>query len=206
MAEDIKIEKMLRLGDILVEAKLLSREQLHTALEYQKKTGLKLGEVLEKLEFVKEGVILGCLATQQEIEIVNLKDIVIPKSLVKKIPLQLIEKHNIIPIGIKGDTLTVATSDPTDYEAIDQIQLLTDLKVQLTLATTTEIKNAIREVFQPAYKETKEKDEILNELSGKTRSKKKPRNIDEILNDPITKLLIEKKIITEEEILKKIEE
>ena len=197
---------MLKLGDILVEAKLLTNEQLKTALDYQRKTGLKLGEVLEKLGFVSEDEILACLANQQSMEIVNLKNIIIPNALVKKIPLQLIEKYNIIPIGIKGDTLTIATSDPTDYDAVEQVQLLTDLKVDMVLATTTEIKIAIRDVFQPAHRKDKEKNDILDELSGIPKNKKKTANRDEILNHPLTRLLIEKKIITEDEILKKIEE
>jgi len=182
---------MLKLGDTLVEAKLLSSDQLKTALDYQKKTGLKLGEVLEKLGFVSEDEILACLASQQSMEIVNLKNIIIPNALVKKIPLQLIEKHNIIPVGIKGDTLTIATSDPTDYEAVEQVQLLTDLKVDMVLATTTEIKTAIRDVFQPAHRKAKGKDDILDELSGVSKNKKKPANSDEILNHPLTRLLIE---------------
>ena len=197
---------MLKLGDILVEAKLLTTEQLKTALDYQKKTGLKLGEVLEKLGFVSEDEILACLANQQSMEIVNLKNIIIPNALVKKIPLQLIEKYNIIPIGIKGDTLTIATSDPTDYDAVEQVQLLTDLKVDMVLSTTTEIKIAIRDVFQPAHRKDKEKSDILDELSGIPKNKKKTVNRDEILNHPLTRLLIEKNIITEDEILKKIEE
>lgn len=197
---------MLKLGDILVEAKLLTSEQLKTALDYQKKTGLKLGEVLGKLGFVSEDEILACLANQQSMEIVNLKNIIVPNALVKKIPLQLIEKYNIIPIGIKGDTLTIATSDPTDYESVEQVQLLTDLKVDMVLATTTEIKASIRDVFQPAHRKAKEKDDILDELSGTPKNKKKPVNSDEILNHPLTRLLIEKKIITEEEIRNKIEE
>ena len=197
---------ILKLGDILVEAKLLTNEQLKTALDYQKKTGLKLGEVLEKLGFVAEDEILACLANQQSMEIVNLRNIIIPNALVKKIPLQLIEKYNIIPVGIKGDTLTIATSDPTDYEAVEQVQLLTDLKVDMVLATTTEIKIAIRDVFQPAHRKAKEKNDILDELSGTPKNKKKPVNSDEILNYPLTRLLIEKNIITESEILEKIEE
>ncbi|MEW6027241.1 MAG: hypothetical protein AB1599_08100 [Planctomycetota bacterium] len=197
---------MMKLGDTLVEAKLLDSQQLKTALEYQKKTGLKLGEVLEKLGFVSEDEILACLANQQSMEIVNLKNIIIPNALVKKIPLQLIEKYNIIPIGIKGDTLTIATSDPTDYEAVEQIQLLTDLKVDMVLATTTEIKASIRDVFQLAHKKAKEKDDILQELSDAPRNKGDAAKGNEILNHPLTRLLIEKNIITEDEIRKKIEE
>lgn len=183
---------------------MLSSEQLKIALDYQNKTGFKLGEVLGKLGFVSEDEILACLANQQSMEIINLKNIVVPKALVKKIPLQLIEKYNIIPIGIKGDTLTIATSDPTDYEVVEQIQLLTDLKVDMVLATTTEIKASIRDVFQPAHKQAKDKDDILLELSGTPKSRNRESGEDEILNHPLTRLLIDKNIITEEEILVKI--
>jgi hypothetical protein len=199
-----------QLGDILIDAKLLTDEQLQTALDYQKKTGMRLGEVLGKLEFVKEDAILDCLATQQRLEIIDLKTIVIPCSLVKKIPIQLIEKYNIVPIGIKGDRLTIATSDPTDYEAIEHVQLLTDLKVDVVLATASEIKNVINEVFKGPDKRVKEKNDILQELSGSSspggQESKKRKNVEDVLNHPLTKLLIEKNIITEEEVIQKVEE
>jgi type IV pilus assembly protein PilB len=206
MNADIKIDGKSKLGDILIEANLLTKEQLKTALEYQKKTGLQLGEILGKLGFVNEDTILRYMADQYNMGVINLQNIVIPRSLIKKIPFQLIEKYNIIPIGIKGDTLTIATSDPTDDEAIDQVQLLTNLKVDIVLATASGIKNVIRYVFQPADGKNKEKKDILQELSGDSTTKRKTENIEEILNNPITKLLIEKNIITEEEIIRKIEE
>lgn len=205
MDADIKTDKKSKLGDLLIEANLLTKEQLQIALEYQKKTGLQLEEILEKIGLVKENDILNYLVSQQ-IEIIDLKNIVIPRSLAKKIPFQLIEKYNIIPIGIKNGTLTIAMSDPTDDEAIEQVQLLTGLSVNIVVATASGIKKVINDVFQPADTKPQEKEDILQALSGIPKTKKQTKNTEEILNNPLTKLLIEKNIITEEEIIRKIEE
>ncbi|MFH1230320.1 MAG: hypothetical protein V1709_02360 [Planctomycetota bacterium] len=205
MNADIKTDKKSKLGDLLIEANLLTKEQLKMVLDYQKKTGLQLGEIMEKLGLVKEDDIINYLVSQQ-IESIDLKNIIIPKSLVKKIPFQLIEKYNIIPIGIKDDTLTIATSDPTDDEAIEQVQLLTNLNVNIVVATASGIKKVIRDVFQPADTKHQEKEDILQALSEIPETKKQTKNTEEILNNPLTKLLIEKNIITEEEIIRKIEE
>jgi len=204
MPEEISIEEEPKLGDILVNARLLTTEQLKVALQKQHNTGLRLGEIVERLGFVKEDTILGCLAAQQRKEIVNLQHMVIPTALIKKIPFHIIEKYNIIPVGIRDNTLLVATSDPTDLEAIEQIQMLTDLKVETVLATSSEIRNAISDIFQKVGKRLKEKDELLQQLGGGA-SKSKDKQIEEVLSQPLTKLLIEKKIITPEEIIKKIE-
>jgi type IV pilus assembly protein PilB len=195
-----------KLGDILVDAGLLKPEQLKTALNYQQQTGLRLGEIIEKLGFVKEDTILGCLAAQQHKEIVNLHHMVIPSGLVKKIPFHIIEQYNIIPISIQNDVLVIATSDPTDLEAFEQVQLLTDLKVEVVLATSNEIRNAIRDTFQKAEKKLQEKTEILQGLNTNAAIKKRQKQIEDVLTQPLTRLLIEKKIITEEEIVAKIEE
>jgi type IV pilus assembly protein PilB len=204
MDTDVKNDRKSKLGDLLIEAGLLTKEQLQIVLDYQKKTGLQLGEILEKLGLVKEDDIINYLVSQQ-IETVDLKNIVIPRSLVKKIPFQLIEKYNIIPIGIKDDTLTIATSDPTDDEAIEQVQLLTNLAVNIVVATASGIKKVIRDIFQPAEIKPQGKEDILKALSGIPEIKKRIDNTEEILNHPLTKLLIEKNIITEEEIIRKIE-
>lgn len=205
MDADIKTDRKSKLGDLLIEANLLTKEQLQIALDYQKKTGLQLGEILEKLGLVKEDDILNYLVSQQ-IETIDLENIVIPRSLVKKIPFQLIERYNIIPIGIKDDTLTIAMSDLTDDEAIEQVQLLTNLNVNIVVATASGIKKVIRDIFQPADTKPQEKEDILQALSGIPETKKQTKNTEEILNNPLTKLLIEKNIITEEEIIRKIEE
>ena len=77
--------KTYKIGEILKKAKLLTEEQLKTALEYQKSTGERLGMIIEKLGFVDETSMVKCLAEQQEIEIVNLDEMFLPVNLIKKI-------------------------------------------------------------------------------------------------------------------------
>jgi len=200
-------EKRSRLGEMLVEANLISAEQLNTALEYQKKTGGRLGEVIEKLGFVQESIMVDFIARQQDLEIVKLDEIFLPENLIKKIPQNLIEKYTFLPIGKHGDILTIALSDPTDYEAIEEIQLYTNLRVEVVLAPRSGLRRTIDRLF---HKEAvaKSKEELLKELEAKPAGKStgkdsadpggEPNRIDALIG-----LLIEKNIITSEELNKK---
>ncbi|MBI4739270.1 hypothetical protein HY772_06995 [Candidatus Woesearchaeota archaeon] len=160
-----------KLGEMLVKAKLLTTEQLQTALNYQKTTSGRLAEIIAKLGFIKEDIMVEFLANQQELKIIKLSKIILPENLVKKIPLTLIEKHLVLPVGFKNGVLTVAMSDPTNYEAIEEIQLVTNWQVEIVLATPTEIKEAINEILKRKKKQPKNKEDVLQELEGKSKNK-----------------------------------
>lgn len=171
-------EDKLRLGEMLLEANLITEAQLKTALTTQKSTGQRLGEVIENLGYVDETTLINFVAQQQELSIVNLAEMVLPLVLIKKIPRPLIEKYCFLPVGLKDDVLTVAMSDPTDYEAIEEIQLVGNWRVEVVLAPRSVIKQKIAEVFS-------------QELSAESINQK---------IDVLIQILIEKELITEKEI------
>jgi MshEN domain len=133
-----------KLGDILLQAKLISEQQLASALEYQKAIGGKLGVILVKLNFIKENHLAEFLSKQQKIPIVHLKDQVLDPSLMKLIPRDFAEKHELLPLSKEGDTLTVVTPDPMDYPSIDELAFTTGLKIQTVLAARSEVTKALQ--------------------------------------------------------------
>ncbi|GAI31402.1 unnamed protein product [marine sediment metagenome] len=198
-----------KLGEMLLEAKLIDEDQLKTVLDRQKETGGRLGDIVEQLGFIKEDKLIDFIAQQQELEVINLEEMVLPISLVKKISPELMKKYNFLPIGFRGGVLTIVTSDPTDYEAIEEIQLTTDWRVEVLLAPSSMIKTTMTEVLEHTQKLIRSKKELKVGSADKSESavrKSIKLGSDKIVREALAQLLIEKNIITEEELKQKIKE
>jgi type IV pilus assembly protein PilB len=136
-----------RLGSMLVKAKLITEDQLKKAIEFQKTVGGKLGAIIVKLGYVNDEVLINFLAKQQGLPLTNLSEQVVPWNLVKRVPKSLIEKHHVLPIAYKDGVLTLAVSDPFDYEAIEEIQLATNCRIEVYLASRDQLNKAISDVL-----------------------------------------------------------
>lgn len=184
------MSKIPKLAELLLDARLLTNEQVQIALSKASATGERFGIVIQKSGFVKGEVLMGFLAGQKGMEIVSLDNMIIPENLAKKVPSDLIKKYSFIPISLKDGVLTIAITDPTDYEAMEQIQLATTWRVEVVITTSDDIERNIGRVLGKEQKE---------EYSGKNSAL-----INYKLNDPVVQLLIEKNIISREELIQKI--
>jgi MshEN domain len=152
---------MKRIGDLLIEAGLINESQLKTALAEQKTWGGRLSNHLVSLKFITEEKLIKFLSQKLKIKYVDISKIKIEPSVVALIPKKISVKYNIFPLGIKTEggkkILFIATSDPTNPEAIDEIQFLTGHTVRPVLAADQDILNAIEEYYKP------DAQQILNE-------------------------------------------
>lgn len=199
------MEDKLRLGKMLVESKLLSEEQLKMAMDFQTSVGGKLGAIVVKLGFIEDQTLTAFIAKQQGMPVVNLDEIVLPENLVKKLPRKLIEHHHVLPIRFHDGVLTVVTSDPYDYEAIEEIQLAVDSRVEVQLAARSQILRAITEIFNrmgsAAPVKEKSREQILKDLDAPA-----PKVSKDKLLEALIPLLVAKGVITEEELARKARE
>lgn len=201
------MEGRTRLGEMLVEANLITAEQLKMALDFQKSVGGKLGAVIVKLGFIEDTILSNFLAKQLNLPLVNLEELILPENLVKRIPQKLIEKHHVLPIHYRDDVLTVATSDPYDLEAFEELQLAVDYTLEMQLAPRSQILNAIKELFYPDHGGSsveKSKAELVRELEASPPPVEKVSPL--MLREALIPLLISKGIITEEELARKARE
>ncbi len=198
------MDEKIQLGAMLQESGLLNQEQLKMAMDFQKSVGGKLGAIIVKLGFIEDQTLTNFIARQQGIPVVNLDELVIPENLFKKIPRKLIDKHHVVPIRYHDGVLTVATSDPYDYEAMEEIQLAVDHRVDLVLAARTQLTRTITEMVNrpptPVVKE-KSKDQLLKELDSGAEKMSK-----DALQHALIPLLIAKGVITQEELVRKAKE
>ncbi|MFA4985379.1 MAG: ATPase, T2SS/T4P/T4SS family [Candidatus Brocadiia bacterium] len=132
-----------RLGELLVEEKVISLPQLHLALEKMKFSKLRLGEQLAKLKICTEKDIVEALSKQAQIPIVDLNSTKFDTEITSIVPRSLAVECNCFPFQIEGQYLHVAFADPL---RVDQIQLLeakTKRVVKKYIAAQSEIEKAI---------------------------------------------------------------
>ncbi len=133
----------LKLGDLLLKAKLISQAQLDEALKLQQSSGLKLGEALVKLAFVTEDDITETLSAQFGVPSINLTHFEIDPSVLKLVAADVARKYNILPVNKTGATLTIAMADPTNVFALDDIKFMTGYNVEPVVASEQSLQLAI---------------------------------------------------------------
>ncbi len=139
-----------RLGDMLVKATLITKEQLAKALQQQETSGGRIGTNLVKLGFISEDDITSFLSRQYGVPSINLSHFEIDQIVIKLIPSEIAQKHQVIPINRTGNVLTVAMADPSNIFAIDDMKFMTGFKVEPVVASETSIKNAINKYYDSA--------------------------------------------------------
>ncbi len=136
------------LGQLLVNEKIITSQQLHTALEEQKKTKELLGVTLVRLGFVdEESIYLPVLAAQLGVSFVNLRTAVISPQALAKIPAKVAEHYQAMPVSWQENVLTVAVNRPLDVRLLDDLSVVCRTKVKPVLASTKEILDAIRKYY-----------------------------------------------------------
>ncbi len=165
--------KKLRLGDVLVNSKAISNTQLLQALDLQKGSGKKLGEVLVDEGIVTEEQIAMALSTQLHIELIDLTTIAVSQDILDLIPVNVLKKNKIFPIEYAQDSmnvLRVAMADPMDMYAQDDISIITNCQVEPAVTTTRNIMLAIDKYYG--------QDEVTTALEA--YAKEKNLTVDEV--------------------------
>ncbi|HRY43714.1 MAG TPA: type II secretion system protein GspE, partial [Thermoanaerobaculia bacterium] len=124
----------VKLGELLLKAKLINAEQLAAALKQQKESGVKLGETLVRLGFVTEDDITETLSAQFGVPSINLTHFEIDPNVLKLVPAEVARKYNILPVNKTGATLTIAMADPTNVFAMDDLKFMTGYNVEPVVA------------------------------------------------------------------------
>jgi len=137
----------LRLGDILVEKKIITPEELKRAIKEQQKTGEILGEVLVRMGLITERKLLEVLAIQQGIPFLDLRETKIPEKVIKNVPAKFARHYKIMPVSMEGDILTIALSNPFDMWPIDDLETHLGCRVERVLATSSDIQETIKKYY-----------------------------------------------------------
>ncbi|MFH1602400.1 MAG: GspE/PulE family protein [Pseudomonadota bacterium] len=152
----------VRIGNLLVQEKLISEAQLVLALEQKKRSGRKLGSVLVENGFATEEDICRAVATQLKIPYLNLKHYNINLQLARTLPEMQARRFRALLLEDKGATYLVAMSDPTDLFAFDEIARLLRRDIELVLVN----ENQVLESIDRIYRRTEQITNLARELGA----------------------------------------
>ncbi|QTA79325.1 Putative general secretion pathway II protein, GspE-like [Desulfonema limicola] len=137
----------IRLGDILLKQSIITQEQLDNALKEQKKTGLKLGQVLTIRGLINELQVVNMLCEQLNIERFRPEAYPPDQSLSKLISADIVKTHQVVPVKLEGNLLSLAMVDPLDIEAIDFIEDHIEKEVKVIVCAEQELNELVRHIY-----------------------------------------------------------
>ncbi|PZD93145.1 type II secretion system protein GspE [Paenibacillus sambharensis] len=132
-----------RLGDLLVESRIISQEQLQEALAEQSKSKQKLGDLLITQGYITEQQLIEVLEFQLGIPHVSLYKYQIDPTITQIIPESLARRYQAIPFHKEGGKLMVAMADPLDYFAIEELRMSTGFRIEPAISSKDELQRAI---------------------------------------------------------------
>jgi type IV pilus assembly protein PilB len=154
-----------KLGELLVAAGLISREQLRKALDDQQQSGERIGTILVKLGAISEEILAEFIAKQFRVPEVNLARLSIPKDVIELIPNDIALKYQVVPFGLMGGTLNVAMADPGNLFIIDDLRFLTRRNIAVHVSSESVIKKIIH---QQSSADEEKMDDVLGLLKEET--------------------------------------
>ncbi len=130
--------------DILLEKGKIKPDQLQAAMASRKNPHDRIDRILVQMGFVKEDDILSVLSEQLAIPVVDLQETPIDVKLLKEMPSRLVHRRKLVPIAKINGMLKVATCDPFDLYAFEELRMMTGLQVETVLASEADINRVIK--------------------------------------------------------------
>jgi type IV pilus assembly protein PilB len=183
-----------RLGELLVETGLLTREKLREALTIQKNTGERLGRVLIDMNVITEDEIGFALAMQLRIPFMDLRDYPIEAQVIESIPEEICRKFVCIPIDRKDSVLHVSMADPLDLNMMKEIQFVTGYNIQPAVSISSQILDRLQTHYHPqkptaeVTEEALAKEEFL-ELRPDVDTSEREVEIQKLKDSPFVKMV-----------------
>ncbi len=138
------------LGAILRERDLITEDQLNAAIEQQKRTGRRLGQVLIDMGATTQDAVLGALSIQLGLPGIRINAYTVDAEAIDALPEKIARRHGAFPISKVGTTLTVAVATPQDLEATDDLRFASGCEIRTVVALEDEIATALDRYYQAA--------------------------------------------------------
>ena len=162
----------MNISDVLLAKGLITPAQLAAAMELHVKESLRVDRALIRIGALSEDSLLKVMSEQFGVPVVDLPNITIDVETLRSLPAKLVYRKRLVPVGRTDGVLTVATADPFDLYAFDELRLLTGLEIRPVLASQEEIDKVIKAKFGvggDTVDEMMSDDlEVVSETSGET--------------------------------------
>ncbi len=181
--------KRIRIGDLLVQHKLISEGQLNAALADQKTSGRKLGQVLIDNAYITEEQFLDFLSQQLDIPYIDLKQYSYQSEVVHLLPETLARRFRAIVLADRKTGLLVGMADPSDIFAYDDLHKILKRPISLALIREQDLLAAMDTIYRKEQEITSLVEELDEELSETDIDLEQLVQSDDIDNAPVVRLL-----------------
>ncbi|MFA9393548.1 MAG: glycosyl transferase family protein [Halodesulfovibrio sp.] len=190
-----------KLGDLLLDRRFLTIEQLDSALEVKNKSSKRLGEVLIDLGYITEDQLIQALGIQFTVETQDIDPYSTPLELLDMVPFKSAVTYNVYPLAIENDQLIMATNEMLDEKSLRDIEKSVGRYIALRIAAKSDIAFAIRRGYERRFtlkesnflgKALVEKSEISSEDLSEALRTQRRRYL------PLGEILIRQGVLTEE--------
>lgn len=183
-----------RLGDMLVEAGIITNDQLMEALGKQKESGKRLGEILVDLRFTDEMEIAEAMAQQMKIPVAKIREAKLAPEVIALLPENAVRKYHVVPFQLDENNpniLWVAMSDPLDIIAADDLSIITNMQIEVMAAAASDVTYAIEKYYgnEQSAKLADSFAQERMEKDKKLKGDKEDEGNDEVENSPIVLLV-----------------
>lgn len=147
-----KHQKRIPLGELLINLGLVTAEQVQECLQAQKSSGKKIGATLIEKGFLHENALISALNMQLGVPKMAPHASLIDRTLLKDINEAFLRKNNAIPAYKRGNELTVIMADPLDMTTIRDLEKFFKCEIEPAIASEHEIQNAISQCLNPDFR------------------------------------------------------
>ena len=144
-----KYKKRIKIGDLLINLDLITPDELKVALDEQKASKARLGDILVKNEKITEESLIDTLSVQMGIPKIKPDVGLIDKSLLKMVKETFLKQNEVIPAFREGNTITAIMSDPLNEDVIRNLNYIYHAQIETAIAPGSEIQKAIQEYYHP---------------------------------------------------------
>jgi type IV pilus assembly protein PilB len=180
---DVSRQKMLALGEILVQNKVITALQLKKGLDYQRQIGKRLGDALVELGFIDEDQKLNFLSQQLGVPVANAKQYASADlNVVALIPEHVARRYNCVALEKHDAELSVAMTDVLDLRLLDSLRDITELTIRPILGKLDEIATSIDRFYRDisSHKDASSLLHDLDENVEVVEDKQEEVNLDEM--------------------------
>jgi len=137
----------MHLGELLINAGIMTQEDLERGIELQKGTKERLGTVLIQNGIITENDLIEALQMQLGIEFIDLTKVTIPTEMAQVLPKNIAKQYNVVPVRMVKDELYLAMADPLNFYAAEEARRASKRKIVQMVATSAGIEHAIQVLY-----------------------------------------------------------
>ncbi|WP_260843200.1 GspE/PulE family protein [Sedimenticola selenatireducens] len=163
--EGVRSRKRIRIGDLLVENKVISEGQLQAALTEQKRSGHKLGHTLIELGFIDEQRLLDFLSQQLQIPFIDLTSFALKPDVIKQLSETIARRYRVILLEVRDKDVLVGMADPTDLFAYDELGHALKKRIRQAVVRESDLLDALDRMYRRSDELTSLAGELHEDLT-----------------------------------------